>query len=205
MSIFYDPYLATDKYHGNLPHWEQAGKMYFVTFRLADSIPTQRLRLLEEERHIWKSANSQIATQAQWIEYYRLFNDRVEAWLDDNIGECCLGRPDCAAIVGEAFGYFNGQQYSLDHWVIMPNHFHVLFVESQNHRRREILQRWKSFSARQINKLCGRTGQLWQHESFDHIVRSESQLEKYRQYIVENASKAAGRATLSTQRATPQK
>jgi REP element-mobilizing transposase RayT len=205
MSIFYDPYASTDKHRRNLPHWMQEGKMYFVTFRLADSIPAERLKQLETEREAWKLDNLQMTTTTQWVEYYRLFCDRMEGWLDDNIGECQLARDDCASIVAESLGYFDGKQYRLDHWVIMPNHVHVLFMEYQWHTMEEILQRWKSFTARGINKLCKRTGPLWQRESFDHIVRSETQLEKYRNYVIENASKAHGKAVLSTQKALPQR
>jgi REP element-mobilizing transposase RayT len=201
MSIFYDPHAETDRHRRNLPHWMQEGKMYFVTFRLADSIPAERLRQLESEREAWRRDNPDMTTTTQWVEYYRLFCDRVEGWLDNCVGECHLTRADCASVVAESLGHFNGQQYKLDHWVIMPNHIHVLFMECHGHTMEEILQRWKSFTAREINKLCSRRGSLWQRESFDHIVRSEAQLEKYRNYIIENASKAHGKAVLSMQKA----
>ncbi|HEX7261698.1 MAG TPA: OB-fold nucleic acid binding domain-containing protein, partial [Luteolibacter sp.] len=44
-------------------------------------------------------------------------------------------------------------------------------------------------SARAINQNLGRTGSLWQAETFDHIVRSEAQLDHYRRYIAENPCK----------------
>lgn len=46
------------------------------------------------------------------------------------------------------------------------------------------------YSARQINKLLGRTGSVWQGEPFDHIVRSESQFEYLQQYVSDNPKKA---------------
>ncbi len=49
---------------------------------------------------------------------------------------------------------------------------------------------WKGASARKINQITGRVGSLWQAEAFDHIVRSEAQLNHYRRYIAENPSKA---------------
>jgi putative transposase len=205
MSIFFDPYAETDRHRGNLPHWEQAGKMYFVTFRLADSIPAEKLKALEAERQAWRRDNPRMATSAQWIEYYKLFSDRVEGWLDNCVGECQLARSDCAEVVTESLGHFDGIQYRLDHWVIMPNHVHVLFVVTQGSSMEDIAQRWKSFTARGINKLCCRSGPLWQRESFDHIVRSEAQLERYRQYIIHNATKAHGKAVLSTRKALSQR
>ncbi len=41
-----------------------------------------------------------------------------------------------------------------------------------------------------IYRRLGRTGQLWQHESFDHLVRNESAMEAIRRYIRENPRKA---------------
>jgi putative transposase len=54
----------------------------------------------------------------------------------------------------------------------------------------KVVQSWKGASAREINKLTGRHGTLWQKEAFDHIVRSEEQLEHFRRYIASNPSKA---------------
>ena len=39
-------------------------------------------------------------------------------------------------------------------------------------------------------RLLGRTGALWQQESWDHIVRSAAHLERFRRYIRENPVKA---------------
>ncbi len=49
-----------------------------------------------------------------------------------------------------------------------------------------ILKQWKGGSARELNKGLGRQGALWMDESFDHVVRSEAQLKKFRTYIREN-------------------
>ena len=47
-----------------------------------------------------------------------------------------------------------------------------------------------SFTAKEINKLHGRTGQFWQHEPYDHIVRNAERLRRLERYIVENPVKA---------------
>jgi hypothetical protein len=39
--------------HGKLPHWTQRDVTYFVTFRLADSLPATKLLALREERDLW--------------------------------------------------------------------------------------------------------------------------------------------------------
>src|SRR5438132_1504443 len=43
--------------HGILPHWRLAGCTYFVTFRLADSLPTHVLQELEKEKSQWLKAH----------------------------------------------------------------------------------------------------------------------------------------------------
>ena len=50
MTDFFDPEADFQVYRRNLPHWRQAGVKYFVTFRLADSLPTQKLAALKEEK-----------------------------------------------------------------------------------------------------------------------------------------------------------
>jgi hypothetical protein len=54
----------------------------------------------------------------------------------------------------------------------------------------EIIRHWKGGSAHDINRLLQRRGALWQREPFDHIVRSEAQLERFRSCIAENPTKA---------------
>lgn len=44
-------------YERNLPHWRQDGAVYFVTFRLKDSIPKSVLEAWEHDRRIWLAAN----------------------------------------------------------------------------------------------------------------------------------------------------
>jgi REP element-mobilizing transposase RayT len=198
MSIFYEPNTATEIHRRNLPHWMQQGRIYFVTFRLADSIPQERLTQIKAERERWEAQHRQPYSEIEWMEYYKLFSERVESWLDDNIGACQLAQQDCAKIVAQAFEYFDKQRYRLDHWVIMPNHVHILVMPAEPHCLKEILHSWKSYTATAIHKHCGCTGQFWQHESFDHIVRSPLQLDKFRRYIAENAAKCSHKAILST-------
>jgi len=53
-----------------------------------------------------------------------------------------------------------------------------------------IMQGIKSTSAHRINKILHRSGRLWQHESFDRILRSEEHLELKLEYIGLNPVRA---------------
>jgi hypothetical protein len=55
----------------------------------------------------------------------------------------------------------------------------------------QFLQTLKGFTAREANKLLGRTGQpFWQAESYDHWVRDPAEAERIRAYIESNPVKA---------------
>lgn len=73
----------------------------------------------------------------------------------------------------------------------MPNHVHVLAGVSGRGELKKHCRHWKNFTAMQINKALGRSGQLWQWESFDHVVRTPASLEKFRDYILKNPIKAS--------------
>jgi REP element-mobilizing transposase RayT len=82
--------------------------------------------------------------------------------------------------------------YELSAWVIMPNHVHILILPISDPRR--ITHSIKGRSAREANLLLGRTGPFWQHESYDHFVRSMKEFDRAVNYIEQNPV-SAGFAT----------
>jgi len=180
----------------NLPHWRQDGVTYFVTSRLADSIPRARLEQWKEEREAWMRAHGlsdagEIRTLPDSVqrEFQRAFTKQWYDWLDAGEGECVLRQQECAAAVVEQMVKGHPDEYEMDAWVIMPNHLHAL-VTPRTVELSRVLQRWKGASARFIHRRLGRSGTLWQAEAFDHIVRSEEQLEHFRRSIADNPLRA---------------
>ena len=186
MTDFFDSEADFQVYRRKLPHWRQAGVTYFVTFRLADSLPTQKLATLKEEKKRWLALNPPPHEESQIKEYHRNFSQPIHEWLDAGYGSCVLGRPEVFRLVNRSLSFFNGQRYVLGEHVVMPNHVHALVRPLANHDLDRILHSWKSFSANQINKLIGSHGPVWHRESFDHIVRTASQLARIEQYIRDN-------------------
>jgi REP element-mobilizing transposase RayT len=103
----------------------------------------------------------------------------------------------------------NGRKIELHAFVIMPNHAHLLFTPLENDRGApfsltEIMKGIKGTSARNINKLLDRRGQLWQDESFDRIMRA-TEFQNKLEYIIANpinaglASKQGGYRWVWTQ------
>ena len=174
----------------DLPHRYQSGATVFATFRLADSLPRAALERWAKEREHFMVAHPKPWDEKTWTTYRHQYPDRLETWLDDAQGECLLRDERVASLVESALRHFDGVRYVLDVFVIMPNHVHVLFKPLAGHEMRGILHSWKSFTAKQINKLLGRAAQVWEHESFDHLLRSEAQLTKLRAYVRANPEMA---------------
>ena len=189
-NIYYNPIVAKKVNRRNLPHWKQTEKLYFVTFRTADSIPQDKMELFRRKRQQWQQQHSEPYSEKDKVEYRILFSEKANTWLNNCYGECLLADLECANIVRKAIEYFNGERYFLDHWVIMPNHIHVLLIVRQRYDLSKIFHSWKSFTSNKINRIYSRTGSFWQAETFDHIVRNSRQLEKYREYIKMNIDKA---------------
>ena len=126
---------VTVRSRGHLPHWEQGGATYFVTFRLADSLPQSALKTIEFERSdIVKTAKQQgrELTPVEQSRLDKLFSDRIEEYLDGGEGACHLVRP-------------------------------------------EILKR---------------TGNFWQREYYDHLVRDAADLDRIVWYVAGNPARA---------------
>ncbi|MFM8364928.1 MAG: REP-associated tyrosine transposase, partial [Verrucomicrobiota bacterium] len=174
----------------NLPHWQQDGKYYFVTWRLADSLPTQLVRDWKAEADSWLAARNQPLSPDDEKEFHKIFSDRVESLLDEGRGSRLLSNPAAAKIVQDALLHFNGSRYELLAHVVMPNHVHVLFRLEDGQDLAKTIHSWKSFTAHEINKALNHEGPVWQEEYHDRIVRGEEHLHRLVDYIVENPRKA---------------
>jgi carbamoyl-phosphate synthase large subunit len=181
-----DPRAPVIQTRRRLPHWEQQGATFFITFRLADAVSQKLLRQWKEELETWRKFHPEPWDASTKYEYQKRFHDAREAWLDQGHGECILRRPQIAATIANSLRHFDGDRYALDSFVVMPNHVHVLVRPHEAHSLSEILHSWKSFSAKEINKLRERSGAVWQDENYDRMVRDFAELERYRDYIKEN-------------------
>ena len=64
------------------------------------------------------------------------------------------------------------------------------FVQNPTHPLEHLLHSWKSFSSRNVNRLVGRSGTLWQRSYFDRLVRDEKHFRNCLRYIRRNPKKA---------------
>lgn len=144
---------------GYLPHCDVPGLIQAVTFRLADSLPSE---VLTGIRHDAGNDTEK--------------HNRIEAYLDVGHGACWLKQPEIAAVIENALLNWDGIRYRLLAWCVMPNHVHVLIETHEGSPLPSILHNWKSFSAKAINRHLGRTGKVWMSDYFDRYIRDDHHL-----------------------------
>lgn len=198
-------------YRRNLPHLRLEGATYFVTFRLADSIPESVAQQWQIELHDWQLLHDIDPSwfesdHLRWEKAYhaiaqserRIFEReqqrRFFIELDKCHGSCLLEKAH--AIVATALEFFHGKRLWLGDYVVMPNHVHVLVQPFPGVKLEEWLYSIKRFTSTEMARHASmnadgmmRQGHLWQTESFDRIVRDEHELARTRQYIASNPAK----------------
>ena len=184
---------VTIRDRGRLPHWEVDSGLYFVTFRLADSLPAQVLETFRSERQNILATAAQLGRELSADErkrIARLFSTKIERHLDACAGSCVLARPNIAVLVADAIRHFDGSRYRLLAWCVMPNHVHIVVRLFPGQELAAAIHSWKSFSAKRINRNLGRSGPLWGREYYDHLVRDGDQLGRIVRYVINNPVKA---------------
>ena len=108
--------------------------------------------------------------------------------------------PDARQIILDASLYFHGSRYVLFAAVVMPDHFHML-VEPQPKEwdkegnpvfwsLSELMHSIKSFTSKEINKLTGDSGTIWERDYHDRMIRSDSDLWEKFEYVTTNPQRA---------------
>ncbi|MCX6145130.1 MAG: hypothetical protein NTZ35_18155 [Ignavibacteriales bacterium] len=185
-------------YRRHLPHYQPPGATYFVTFRLAGSLPVK----LSKERSLFGNRNH------DQDHFWRL--DSILS--SSNFGPRWLQNADVAEIVQEAIMFRDGIKYDLYASCIMPTHVHMVFQlldgsaseisqpgrnnNAEQNRKlvrypvTEILGSLKKHTALEANKVLGRRGAFWKDESYDHFVRDGAELERILWYVLFNPQKS---------------
>ena len=186
----FDWEAVTRSQRRRLPHVTQPGVIYFVTFRLADSVPLEVARRWNDEKTTWLAAHPPPWPPDVERAYHRRFTMRLERWLDAGHGGCVMKQPDVRDEIMASLRHDDGRRYELGDYVIMPNHVHALLKPLVVAPASKLLGTAKGASARRINARLGAHGALWMDESFDHIVRGMDSLKKFQRYIADNPAKA---------------
>ena len=97
--------------------------------------------------------------------------------------------PDVRDLVMTVIQACDRTSIDLDAAVVMPDHTHLIFRLIEPATLGLVIRRIKGRSSRLINQLLKREGPLWIDESFDHIIRHESELAEKIEYIRNNPIK----------------
>jgi len=89
----------------------------------------------------------------------------------------------------------DGKRIQLHAAVVMPNHVHLLLTPLRDEQGwpyalPAILKLIQGVSARNVNRLLGTSGPVWQEESFDHMLRSNESFQEKQDYIRQNPVRA---------------
>ena len=130
----------------------------------------------------------------------------MDNYLDTTlVGTHHLKAADVGDIIQSKLKSFDEQYYWLVAYTVMSNHVHVLLdtycqlaklspdahISNENYVPYEkFMQLIKGNASFTINQLLGGKGRLWQHESYDHLVRNEEEFRNIIWYILNNPVKA---------------
>jgi len=186
-------------YRRNLPHIQPPDASYFVTYRLAGSIPKAVLERLKTEWQDFERKLLQVNDESKRIgilrnerkKYFKKYDEILDKILS---GPVWLKNEKVASLISEAIHYCDGKKYILDAFTIKPNHVHMVFYVERNEVSpyivTDILQSLKRYTAMKCNRILNRSGQFWQRESYDHVVRNNRELIRIIKYVLNNPVKA---------------
>jgi len=199
-------------YRHYLPHYQQPGQAYFITWSLKDAVPakalhsyTLKLEMLKSHitmHKLEKSENSIIESleseyNAVRRKYIKAYNDLLDAERNPIIN---LSKPEYTEIIIGSLKFWEGKKLNNCAFTIMSNHVHWVFEVLEKDEKgnpvylQDIMQSVKRFSANRINKLENRQGHLWQKENFDTTIRDNKHMYNAVNYTLNNPV-AAGLVT----------
>ena len=120
-------------YRRNLPHYQPPGHTFFVTFRLAGSLPKEVIIKLknEYEENIKRIASIQYIKEKrnEYYTYQSIYFKKFDDYLDKTVyGPKWLKDERIAPLVKEAINKRDKNEYELISYTIMPNHVHMVFT-----------------------------------------------------------------------------
>jgi REP element-mobilizing transposase RayT len=158
-----------------LPHYHSVGQPIFLTWRLHGSLPANR------------SFPAGTTSGRAFVIMDRLLDNACA-------GPLFLRIPEIASMVVDSIHYRDLRHYQLHAYVVMPNHVHLLITPLAEVSK--VMQSLKRFTAREGNRILGLTGRpFWQDESYDRLVRDETEFQRIADYIEMNPVKSGLAAT----------
>jgi putative transposase len=206
-----------EHYRRKLPHFQQPGQWYSVTFTLAGAMPKGALDRYSTQVQIARTRLAELSgsglsqvrdfscdlgkLQSQAKKDYRIALFRYRLAYDRILNESALpglilAKEENRKIIEETLLFWEGKRLTNHAWCIMSNHVHwVITVFERDEKGKpvflqDILHSVKLFTARRINENANLHGQFWEHESFETTIRDDRHFARVYNYVIQNPVKA---------------
>ncbi len=191
-------------HRANLPHYQQPGQAYFVTWNLQDAIPAKALKdyteKLKQLRNLIDNAIKENQPKekinALRFDYNILRKKMMKAFEDlmhlNSKTVVDLSKTENTTIVYNALTYWEGVKLKNHAICVMPNHVHWVFklYEKDGNGKpvwlEDIIKSVKQHSAIEINLVENQKGTLWHKESWDTTIRDDRHLYEAIEYTRNN-------------------
>ena len=180
-------------YSRHLPHIQPPGGIIFITFRLANSLPSKVIEQLKFDYLIIlklsvKNKKQNLIRETKIKKVIDLYDQHLHK---TKTGPFYLRKKEIAKLVSDSIRFNDGKQYDLLSFCVMPNHVHMLFQPLKISLEEyvpisKITHSLKSYTSNCANKILNRSGQFWDHESFDRYSRSNEDTLRIIKYILDN-------------------
>lgn len=191
-----------------LPHFQQPGQAYFVTWNLKDAVPPKalksyslKLESLKNQIHLFETLKpeqekiNQLKLQYHLVrkKYMKAYDDLLDLERNPSIN---LSHIENTEVLKQTLLFWEGKKLTNFAFTIMPNHVHWVFQLFEKNSLGEpvylqdIMHSVKLFSANKINRMEQKEGSLWQKESFDTTIRDDKHLYFAIRYTINNPVKA---------------
>lgn len=195
-------------YRTYLPHFQQPGQAYFITWCLIDAVPSKALEQYTNElaflyeklkqAEIEKTDDSELNYirldfNLMRKKYFKAFEEVLHLETKNIVN---LNRPENEKIIFNSLLYFEGTKIENYAFCIMSNHVHWVLRTFENDSEgkpvylQDIIHSVKSFTANKINKIENRSGGLWYPDKFDTTIRDRKHWHNAIEYTINNPVKA---------------
>jgi putative transposase len=183
----------------HLPHKQLTDCVLFITWRLAFTLPESVLQKIAMNKSNYLNSIKDFTPQEKknaGEDYKNSQFEYFDDWIDKfNGGKHNISLEPYLSIITDTIKHDESKKYTVSAYCIMPNHAHLIIkplYKSENiyYAISEITEFLKSISAHKLNKALSLKGQLWQHESYDRVIRDEDEYKKTVEYVLMNPVKA---------------
>ena len=193
-----------EHYRKHLPHFQQPGQEYFVTWCLKDAVPPKALeaytfqlkQIISEietaqNNHCDELLVADLKTKQTIIrnKYMKAFDELLHIQTKMIID---LSKDENTRIMLDALRFWEGKRLENYAICVMSNHVHWVFRLYDKNEKGEpvwlqdILQSVKRFTANKLNAQENRKGTVWRSESYDTTIRDRKHLYNAINYTLQN-------------------